>query len=263
MVEVSKRKSWSITESQTAVRVSSVVVAVAAAIALAGCATEETDTDMPQAAYVALINPSADDSRLWENAFCGGALLSETLVVTATHCLDKNTLPDVVIGRADLCSSGDTGLRRASVRRVDGSGDASEATLLELDRSVSLEAVPLGHPIPDAGTAIATGWGRIREAEARPCEAKEIALVEDRDRCESIITSAEASGIRPGSSTCMVPVDVDNTCVGDSGSGIFSQQQNGFRLTGITLGGTGCGADDPGLYLDTNALKSILEQAKP
>jgi hypothetical protein len=54
---------------------------------------------------------------------------------------------------------------------------------------------------------------------------------------------------------CASPADVANTCPGDSGSGLIVDDE----LVGITSGGAGCGAHDPGWYVAAEPYAGWLE----
>ena len=71
-------------------------------------------------------------------------------------------------------------------------------------------------------------------------------------------------GVEPESWTCLVVNSgALNTCIGDSGGGVFLQEPGGdSRLWAITLGGGGCEARDPGVYADSDAIVALLNQAQ-
>ena len=226
---------------------------------LAGCGAKSPPPDLTDGAYVVLVNASADDEHLWENAFCGGVLVAPDLVATATHCLGDDNLPDVVVGSRNLCEAAEPITRVAAVGRIDGSGSAAELSLVQLEDDVATAYPAIGDELSAGDIAVAVGWGRHAADTARPCLAKSIGLVAaSAELCVPMVRRAREEDIAPGAVTCMVPASELNTCVGDSGGGVFSRRGDETRLVGVTLGGAGCDAQDPGVYASPAAIRALL-----
>ncbi|TFH70626.1 S1 family peptidase [Cellulomonas sp. HD19AZ1] len=236
-------------------------VALVTLLAAAGC-TGPAAEGLPAGAYVAVLNASAAPSRTWANTFCSGALVAPDLVVTAAHCLRDGPLPDVLVGEHDLCADPVAGERRAVVRRLLGEGPAAELALLRLGQPVAADVAEVAS-LPDIGTTtVAVGWGRVDTDQRRPCQAKTMPLrVVDGHECTPVLAAADDADRAPGRWVCMTPTGTQNTCIGDSGSGAYTLKGGRLRLQGITLGGLGCGPDEPGLYASPDAVAVLLQQA--
>lgn len=230
------------------------------AAASSGCAAPSHD-ELPATVFVAILNASAPDELAWANSYCSGALVAENAVVTASHCLGSGPLPDVLIGVEDLCNGASQGDRIAVAETILGTGEASELTLLILARDAREEPAAVATAASPSADLVATGWGRTALDQRRPCKSKrmQLALVESA-QCADAISAAASAGVVPGSYECMMPRGSENTCVGDSGSGVYSIVEGAPALYGITLGGLGCGAQQGGLYASPTAVAALLKQ---
>jgi secreted trypsin-like serine protease len=211
--------------------------------------------------FVAILNASAPQELVWANSFCSGVLVAPDVVVTAAHCLGDGPRPDVLVGVENLCEGAFGGERIAVTAIVFGSGEATGLALLRLADEASFVPATLATGSSPSSGLVATGWGRRAVDKPRPCQSKrvELALV-DEERCSGAISSAKEAGVLPGSYACMVPEGAANTCLGDSGSGVYSMADGAAVLHGVTLGGLGCGARQAGLYASPVAVAALLQQ---
>lgn len=219
------------------------------------------DADAPSNALVAVLNSSSLPTHTWANTYCGAVLVAPDAAVSATHCLNDGPLPDVLIGASDLCADEPEGERIEVSGAVRGTGDAEGLVLLRFSESAASPPAQLASRASETGM-FATGWGRSSVEERRPCEAKRIGLESTDDgACEGAVSAAKDAGVALGSHACLSPTGHRNTCVGDSGSGVYSVSDSGLIVHGITLGGLGCDEDQAGLYGDVTAIRALLEQA--
>jgi len=237
------------------------LIALALLVMSLSCAASAPRLSLPPQVYVALVNDSSSEGFVWANSFCSGVLVAPRLVVTASHCVNEGNLPDVYVGERDLCHPGGAGERVQVSRMVVGSGVSKELAALVLASTatyVPLEVLPAG---ASPGRSVATGWGRLDAVTRRPCLGKAVLLREvPSSACRGTIESARTMGAAPSSYACMVPEAGGlNTCVGDSGGGVYDMSGALPRVAGVTLGGGGCGATDVGVYASPDAVRAMLE----
>lgn len=196
---------------------------------------------------------------MWANSYCSGALTAPDVVATASHCLGEGPLPHVVIGEEDLCTAPVYGERIGVADIVTGSGPASDLALLVLERDAAAEPVALASITPIDEVVTAVGWGRASLDRARPCQAKRVKLELSRGaRCDRAKAAADGGGPGLQDWLCLEPVGAQNTCIGDSGGGVYHASGDQMALLGITLGGTGCGAEDVGVYASAAAIAALM-----
>ena len=243
-------------------RLGELLVVGSVVAAFAGCGGQPRVFSGVAHATVALINGSAADGNVRSSAFCGGVLMEDGGVVTAAHCVRDRALPDVLIGVDDLCGEVDAE-RRYSVTAIRvGSGSHRELAYLTLDRPI---AAPVGVVVNDLEVDslgyVAFGWGREVQGGMRPCETKMLRLENtgSTDGCALDIAAAGLADIER-SLLCLRPVPRSmNTCQGDSGGGVYEIRTDArLQLAGITLGGSGCGPEDDGLYLSRELVEDFV-----
>ncbi|WP_430868986.1 S1 family peptidase [Demequina aurantiaca] len=254
----SVKRSLSITSCEKAMVARSSALILTLIGLVSGCSVDRPPV-LPSGAFVAVINASSADDRIWDNNYCAGVLVAKNAVATATHCVDSGPLPDVVVGAMNLCT--DQGERRHVKNAIFGDGEALELTLLVLEDPVKADyAITARESV--SSDLVATGWGRTAVNAPRKCDSKLVSLTSTPGSdCEATLRAATASSAAPKSTVCLQANGETNTCIGDSGGGAYDVVGGDLRVHGITLGGLGCTTAEPGLYAGPRAIDALLTQA--
>jgi secreted trypsin-like serine protease len=196
--------------------------------------------------------------------FCGGAVVAPTKVLTAAHCMGRDTLgasPEnvadlrVIAGRERLLGGGG---REVAVRSVevdpayDPDTNVSDLAVLTLSGALPAEyairpARP-GDPAASPGNdAVVYGWGDTSGGGeyAYALRSAPVTVLPDSS-CERAYPGG--SGGRYAASTMLCAGDPGggrDACQGDSGGPLVARG----RLIGLVSWGSGCGrAESPGVY---------------
>ncbi|MEZ5117583.1 MAG: trypsin-like serine protease [Candidatus Nanopelagicales bacterium] len=232
---------------------------------------------------------------LFQAQFCGGTLVSPTIVVTAAHCLTEPTGDDVIVAPPSaILVAAVRDLAAPNPRVIDvtavnvnptyepmrSSGDIATLTL-----ATPIEGVPVAKPVmaQDAsrlevtGTAVeSAGWGALREG---------VNTYPDVFRVADLVLFPPATcgggkpytlnGVRfqgfdqseadPETMLCAGGVtakkQIIDTCQGDSGGPLTVPDGDETRLIGIVSWGEGCARDTPGVYTRVSQYTTFLRNA--
>ncbi|XP_064546262.1 trypsin eta-like [Drosophila montana] len=205
-----------------------------------------------------------------DNHYCGGCLISKTVVLTAAHCLvnSKNQVMSsrrfkVVAGtpRRLLETSNTQELQVKEVKPHENYIDDAvhdDVGLLILQDKVqtdgsTVDIIPLADEDPPAGLECTIiGWGVIFEGGPLPDEAVRADLtILSNDYCYTI--SEFGTGMICASNPENFEVD---SCQGDSGGPLFCEG----KVFGVVSFGEGCGRPDTaGVYADVYYYREWIE----
>lgn len=224
--------------------------------------------------------------------FCGGSLVTSTLVVTAAHCVVDSRAVDLVIGTADIdgdLSGADMSISFVSAIKVHPRYDTTsqENDVAVITLATPLRGVPTIQPVStqEAVTLTASrapvsvaGWGAINES--KPWRFPEIyrvgnLVVFPESACgggqQFTLDGIRFTGYGPqevNSRVMLCAEGVSNgqivdSCVGDSGGPLIGGEGTERRLVGIVSWGldqcaTRAGA---GVYSRVSAFTAFLKSA--
>ncbi|NOX29844.1 MAG: trypsin-like serine protease [Actinobacteria bacterium] len=217
-------------------------------------------------------NPTTNQSHPWQVAlvdgngqFCGGTIISPTVVVTAAHCLEETGPADFTV-KAGVTNLSDAGQERAVASvTVNPSyastevGDVAVITLatpLNLGNGAASIALATDADVAQATTGIVTGWGSTSESD----EAGSNQLLE---ATVPLVSDAACAflGIDAATEACAGGTGTDS-CYGDSGGPLTIIGTDGTpKLAGVVSWGEECGGATPGVYADVPGLTSFINQA--
>ncbi|KAK7070344.1 Tryptase gamma [Halocaridina rubra] len=213
---------------------------------------------------------------------CGGSLISDNHVLTASHCvISYRNVPSAIelsLGDWDLRSSGDGQNLKVKVVRVTTHPNYNKHTLqndvavLKLDRKVTFNerirpiCLPASNFNLDGHEAIVTGWGRNENKKLQPQLHHLRARVLNNTICDQRWTTQGApKGFIVNTMMCMDTTNGDS-CNADSGGPSIYEYPDGsgqYIQVGIVAFGSGSCTDAhlPGVYMRvTHFTKWIRQQ---
>ena len=221
--------------------------------------------------------------------FCGGTLISQTLVLTAAHCvIDKEaTKINVKVGEHDFGKGNETLSALYDVRKItlhDGYvPDTFENDIailriskkVEINRSVKPICLPSkndssgrnkeSRQLNDETTAVVIGWGTTSFGGPKSSILREVDIkIEDTDRCaraySNFNTNENTNTILP-TMLCAGESGKDS-CQGDSGGPLNCRHKDSSRweLCGITSFGFQCSSALPGVYTKVDEYLDWIEE---
>jgi len=221
--------------------------------------------------FVAAIRDTTRGNTAYQQQFCGGTLIDRNSVLTAAHCLESVTAPQlrVTVGITSLKEPGEGQSRSVKLITrhpqyttsvVSFRYDAAVLTLSRPVKNIAPARIPAtdanGLETPDRQATVA-GWGSTVKQPSNNDPRYPARMQEAQVPIVSDATARRAYGADDYEPRLMLAAGRENkdTCQGDSGGPIFVEKSNGrVSQIGITSFGNGCGAKNfPGVYTEANS----------
>ncbi|XP_066155510.1 chymotrypsin-like protease CTRL-1 [Euwallacea fornicatus] len=222
-------------------------------------------TRVQQWPWLAALYHPDEFNRGIEQQFCGGALITDMHVLTAAHCLQKDTPENVRVrlGEYDFSRSNETRFQDYAVAEITNHEQFEISTyehdiaIVRLKQPTSFNSYIWPICLPPSGenfeneTASVAGWGQVEYAGPTSAILLQVAIpVWKQDSCVNSflqkITEYNicAAGYEGGKDSCQ----------GDSGGPLMYQLKNGRWITiGVVSWGIECGnKGSPGIYTRVN-----------
>ena len=197
---------------------------------------------------------------------CGGSVVSETVVVTAAHCLEGISAAELSIRTGVTNINDSTGQDRQVASlvshpdyAVNGLGDIAVLNLaspLQLGGAVQAITPATTAEINAASTASVSGYGDLSETGgvgSADLLVTQVPLVSDASCSAQVGADAQAEVCAGGTGT--------DSCYGDSGGPLTIQTPSGPRLAGVVSWGEECGGPTPGVYAEVPTYASFIADA--
>lgn len=241
--------------------------AAAGAVVLAAVSLQPTTASAAQAPVVGGTRASQGEFPFMVRLSmgCGGALLTQQIVLTAAHCVSgsgNNTGITATAGVVDLQSSSAIKVKSTKVLQAPGyNGTGKDWALIKLARAINLPTLKIADTTAyNNGTFTVAGWGARYEGggQQRYLYKAQVPFVSDascKQSYPSLVANEEiCAGLTQGG--------VD-TCQGDSGGPMFRKDNAGAWIqVGIVSWGEGCARPNyPGVYTEVSTFASAIKAA--
>ncbi|MCE6996602.1 trypsin-like serine protease [Saccharothrix sp. S26] len=201
---------------------------------------------------------------------CGGAMLTEQLVLTAAHCVSRtgnNTSITATYGVVDLQDTSRVTRTSTYVHRSPTYDTATggDWAIIKLGSPITGAALlPIATTAAyNTGVFTVAGWGATREGggQSRYLLKANVDYIDDTT-CKN--SDPYYADLIPAAELCAGKLagGVD-TCQGDSGGPMFRRDNNGAWVqVGIVSHGNGCARpDNPGVYTEVSTFAAAINQA--
>lgn len=196
--------------------------------------------------------------------FCGGSVISSTMVVTAAHCLLKVTVSTLRVRAGSTYRSlGGFISNAASFKIHEGYSTSTKINDIgvvrlktKLSLGTNIKAIPLATATPQHGSAAScSGWGTTSYNGSSSAKLLYIdTRIVGRTECGS---SSYGYGSKIRETMICAAASNKDACQGDSGGPLVSDG----KLVGIVSWGTNCAASKyPGVYANVAELQDWVNK---
>jgi secreted trypsin-like serine protease len=243
------------------------LLVAASLVTVAACTQSVGDSEPVESSDHAIIGGVESQPGAWPGTValyigggqaCGGALVGDSWVLTAGHCVNPSSatggITKVVINRHKLSSSeGETRTVDRAIRHQGYANLDNDLALLHLStpstapkaKLLSSSQVTTAVAADDSVTVV--GWGNTREGGAQSDVLREVAVpviantqCKSMPRYERVTDNMICAGLVAGSK---------DSCQGDSGGPLFQKIEDQWVEVGLVSWGIGCARPNaPGVY---------------